>query len=117
LIPSDEYLSSLLSRADFHVVAAFFNDQLIGGLTAFELPLYKAEGAEMFLYEIAVEPGYRKQGVATGLIEYLKNTCVEKQVKEMYVGTSVNNQPAIKLYRATGGIADQEIAWFVYQCS
>lgn len=115
VLPSDEYLRKLLLKDDFHVLVAVVNGQLIGGVTGFELPMYKQEINEMFLYEIAVEPEYRKMGVARALIEELKNTCREKGIKEMYVGTETDNIPAMKLYKATGGVADEKIAWFVYK--
>ena len=56
VIPTDKYINALLLRDDFHVVVALENDILIGGLTAYELAMYKEEIKEMFLYEIAVEP-------------------------------------------------------------
>jgi aminoglycoside 3-N-acetyltransferase I len=95
---------------------ALQNDTLIGGLTAYELKMYKEETNEMFLYEIAVEPGHRKKGVAKALIKFLKNICINSGINEMYVGTSTNNQAAQKLYRSTGGEPDADIAWFVYPC-
>ena len=116
VIPSDEYIKALLLKNDFHVVVALQNDILIGGLTAYELEMYKAEIKEMFLYEIAVEPEHREKGIAKALIGFLKNICVDSGIKEMYVGTSTNNQAAKKLYLSTGGEPDADIAWFVYQC-
>jgi aminoglycoside 3-N-acetyltransferase I len=116
VIPSDEYINILLLKDDFHIVVALQNETLIGGLTGYELEMYKEEINEMFLYEIAVMPDYRKNGVAKALIECLKKLCVTKGIKEMYVGTSVNNTVAMKLYKSTGGQADEDIAWFVYTC-
>jgi aminoglycoside 3-N-acetyltransferase I len=112
--PSDKYLTALLQKDDFHVIVAMAGHTLIGGLTAYELEMYKEEIKEMFLYEIAVEPEQRQKGVASALIEYLKNIGIAKGIKEMYVGTSTDNLAAMKLYRSTGGEADTNIAWFVY---
>jgi aminoglycoside 3-N-acetyltransferase I len=95
------------------VIVALNNGVVIGGLTAYELDMYKEETTEIFLYEIAVEPLYRRNGVAKELIESLKKVCVSKGIREMYVGTEKDNYPAIKLYKATGGKME-EIAWFVY---
>lgn len=75
--------------------------------------MYKEEVTEIFLYEIAVDPWYRRKGVAKALIKSLKKICVSKGIKEMYVGTEKDNENAIKLYKATGG-KTEEIAWFVY---
>jgi aminoglycoside 3-N-acetyltransferase I len=115
IIPTDKYINTLLLRDDFHVVVALQNDALIGGLTAYELDMYKAEIKEMFLYEIAVEPRHREKGVAKALIGFLKIIAVAKGMKEMYVGTTNNNHAAMKLYKSTGGQAEADVVWFVYQ--
>jgi aminoglycoside 3-N-acetyltransferase I len=115
VIPSDIYINTLLLRDDFHVIVALQNGGLIGGVTAFELPMYKEEIKEMFLYEIAVEPGYRKMGVAKTLIGFLKTIGVTKGMKEMYVGTTNDNEAAMKLYKSSGGEEEANVVWFVYQ--
>ena len=102
LVPTNKYLHNLLSKDDFHVLVALQDDNLIGGLTAYELSMYKEEVNELFLYEIAVEPDYREIGVAKVLIAALKKLAVEKDIKEMYVGTSTDNLPAIKAYEKYG---------------
>ncbi len=112
--PSDEYLRMLLLKNEFHVLVALQNNCFAGGLTAYELPMYKEEINEMFLYEIAVVPEYRQMGVAKSLIESLKDICINRHIKEMYVGTSTDNDAAVKLYKSGGGRADDKIAWFVY---
>lgn len=113
LIPSDKYLFNLLSRDTFYVIAALKNGVVAGGLTAYELDMYKEEAPEIFLYEIAVDPLYRRNGIAKELIASLKEICASKGINEMYVGTEKDNSAAIKLYKSTGGKMD-EIAWFVY---
>lgn len=115
VVPPDDYVAALILRNDFHVIVALQNGAVIGGLTAYELTMYKEEINEMFLYEIAVLPEHRKMGVAKQLIESLKEICVTRGIKEMYVGTSTDNSASMKLYRSTGGNADDKIAWFVYQ--
>jgi aminoglycoside 3-N-acetyltransferase I len=115
VIPSDEYLKTLLSKDDFHVVVALQNNALIGGLTAYELVMYKAEIKEMFLYEIAVEPKQRRTGVAKALVEFLKRIGRSKGMKEMYVGTNKNNLAAMKLYQSSGGKIETGVEWFVYK--
>jgi aminoglycoside 3-N-acetyltransferase I len=115
VVPSDGYLKALLLKDSFHVIAALEDDMLIGGLTAYELEMYKAEIREMFLYEIAVEVGHRKKGIAKELIDFLKEIALRKGMREMYVGTTSDNKPAMKLYKATGGEAEADVVWFVYQ--
>jgi len=113
LIPSDHYLRNLLAREDFHVVVAMDKDKIIGGLTAYELPMYKEQVNEIFLYEIGVDEAYRKKNVGTDLIVFLKKIAAERGIPEMYVGTDMRNIAAQKLYAKTGGNFEQ-IAWYVY---
>lgn len=113
---SDSYLLNLLSKNTFHVLVAVQNEEVIGGLTAYELNMYKEETREIFLYEIGVEPAHRKQGIATRLIDYLIDICKHKGIAEMYVGAMAWNEPAVRLYSATGGNRE-DVAWFIYNTS
>jgi len=113
-LPAESYLRSLLSSATFHVFVALVNDQVVGGLTAYELPMFTKKVNEMFLYDIVVLESYRQQGIAYDLIAALKILCKEKNISIIFVGTSTDNEPAKKLYRATGGEME-EIPWFTYR--
>lgn len=114
-LPPDEYIFGMLERKDFHVIVALENQQLIGGLTAYEMKMFKRETTEMFLYEIEVAEPRRQKGVGKALIEYLKQICLEKGIVEMFVGTEKENLPARKLYQTTGGNADENSVWFNYK--
>ena len=96
------------------MIVALIEGKLAGGLTGYELPMYKRQVKEI-LYEIAVKPEFRQKGVAKALIEQLKQICKEKGIEEMYVGTSTRNKAAMALYASTGGEQEPDIAWFVYQ--
>ena len=97
VVPSTSYLLEMLSKDDFHVIVALQNGNLLGGVTGYELPMYKRQIREMFLYEIAVRPEFRQQGIAKALIERLKQICKEKGIEEMYVGASTPNKAAMAL--------------------
>jgi aminoglycoside 3-N-acetyltransferase I len=112
-ISSDEYLKDILSREDFYVIVALNNGSVIGGLTAYELPRFKEEVKELFLYEMAVNQVYKKNGVAKEIIEFTKKIASEKGVREMFVGTSVRNTAAMRLFEKTGG-REENKAWYVY---
>jgi ribosomal protein S18 acetylase RimI-like enzyme len=104
----------MLIRDDFHVIVALENDGLVGGLTAYEMQMFKSEITEMFLYEIEVAESHRQKGIGKALIESLKQICVEKGIAVMFVGTEKDNFPARKLYTSTGGDADEDSVWFNY---
>lgn len=113
-LPSDAYVAEMLLRQDFHVIVALENEKLIGGLTAYEMKMFKRETTEMFLYEIEVAEDYRKKGIGKALIEFLKRICTGKGIVEMFVGTEKDNTAARHLYSATSGIADEDSVWFNY---
>ncbi|MEM1137797.1 MAG: GNAT family N-acetyltransferase [Bacteroidota bacterium] len=111
--PKEKYLSSLLNKEDFHAFVAVVNNLVVGGLTAYELPMFDVEANEMFLYEIGVSKAYRQKGIAKKLIEALREVCFSKEIKVIFVGTSMDNEVAKKLYETTG--AEIEIIpWFTY---
>jgi aminoglycoside 3-N-acetyltransferase I len=112
-LASDKYLTKLLSGNSFYVIVALDGKTVIGGLTAYELPMYYKPVSEMFLYEIAVHKDYRKQGIGTALVNELKEICSQKNIEIIFVGTETNNLPAKQLYLATGG-AMEIIPWFTY---
>lgn len=112
---STEYVRKMLAKDDFHVIVALENDKLVGGLTAYEMMMFKRETTEMFLYEIEVAEDFQRKGIGKALIEFLKKICEEKGIVEIFVGTEDDNFAARKLYSSTGGEADEETVWFYYK--
>ncbi|MCB1024144.1 MAG: GNAT family N-acetyltransferase, partial [Acidobacteria bacterium] len=111
---SDEYLKRILSKADFHVIAASVDKTIVGGLVAYELLKYKDESAEMYLFEMGVDASFQRRGIGTALIEKLKDICREKGITEMFVGALDDNMPAKALYKSTGG-SEEKVSEFTYQ--
>lgn len=73
---------------------------------------------QMFLYEIAVLPEFRRRGVARSLIRWLLAYCRRRGFDEVFVFTSPNNRAAVRLYRSTGGVTETDAdRMFVYQLS
>jgi aminoglycoside 3-N-acetyltransferase I len=114
IFASDKYVREMLEREDFHVIVAVENEKLAGGLTAYEMKMFKRETTEMFLYEIEVAEEFQRRGIGKALIEKLKEICAEKGIVEMFVGTEKDNFAARKLYSSTGGIVDEDSVWFNY---
>ena len=112
-MPGNHYLLKLLSKETFHVFVAMENNTVVGGLTAYELPMFKVQEHEMFLYEIGVNINYRQKGIASKLIEELKKICLHRNIRTIFVGTSADNEAAKQLYKSTGGEREM-IPWFTY---
>lgn len=54
------------------------------------------------IYGMQVYPEYRRQGIATSLINYLFNNAHESGIKEILVGTTVQNTAARRTYEKGG---------------
>ncbi len=58
---------------------------------------------EMFLYELSVDPGFRRLGVATALMQRLIQLCYERDCGEMLVLTDDDNAAGRATYARAGG--------------
>lgn len=112
--PVDEtYLSKLLGKRSFYVLVAYKNNLLVGGLTAYALPMFKNKASEMFLFEIGVKKEFRRQGIGNLLIRRLKELALAKKMKMMFVLTSPGNVAGRKLYGSAGGVLQKDIFFLI----
>jgi aminoglycoside 3-N-acetyltransferase I len=112
--PSSETLMRLLSRPDFHAVAALREDEVIGGLTAYELEMYTEAATELFVYEVGVAAAHRRQGVGRALIEFARSLCRSRGLSALYVPAMADDARAVTFYQATG-LKRENVAWFVQE--
>ena len=70
--PDDAYLESLLSKDHFIVLAARISHQIVGGLAAYELHKFEQQRSEIYIYDLAIDESFRRQGIATQLINELR---------------------------------------------
>jgi aminoglycoside 3-N-acetyltransferase I len=100
---SDAYLHALLVRADFWALAAMVGEEVIGGLTAFTLPLTRREQQELFLYDLAVLPAWQRKGVGRALVEGLRKAGAAAGLSVVFVIADSADTHALDFYRALGG--------------
>lgn len=100
---SDGYLKRLLMRNDFWALAASIEGRIVGGLTAFTLPLTRLEASEIFIYDIAVRPDHQRQGIGRRLIETLRAQASAAGVEVTWVPADNEDTHALDFYRALGG--------------
>jgi aminoglycoside 3-N-acetyltransferase I len=101
-VPSDAYLNSLLAREDFIPLVAVVDGKVVGGLAAYVLQKFEQERSEIYIYDIAVLEEYRRQHIATGLINKLREIAREIGAWVIYVQADHGDDPAIKLYESLG---------------
>lgn len=100
--PGDDYLRALLAREDFVALVAQADGAVVGGLAAYILPKYEKERGAAYLYDLAVDAGHRRRGIATGLIEALKPIARERGCWVIFVQADQGDTPAIRLYESLG---------------
>lgn len=101
-IPSDEYLDALIARPDFIPLVAIDNSVVVGGLAAYVLQKFEQERSEIYIYDLAVLESHRRQGIATGLINKLREIAREIGAWVIYVQADPPDEPAVKLYESMG---------------
>jgi aminoglycoside 3-N-acetyltransferase I len=100
--PQTDYLRNLLSKDHFIVLVALKQGEVVGGLAAYELHKFEQERSEIYIYDLAVSAEHRRQGIATSLINTLKNIAVERGVYVIFVQADYGDDPAIELYTKVG---------------
>ena len=104
--PGGEYLQRLLGSDYFIALAALKGNEVVGGLAAYELKKFEQERCEIYIYDLAVAVAHRRQGVATALIQELKNIALERGAYVIFVQADIADEPAIELYTKLGARED-----------
>ena len=102
---SDAYAAGLLARADFWAYVATLDDVVVGGLTAHTLPMTRSESAEIFLYDIAVDPSVQRRGIGRQLVASLVADAAAEGIDVVFVPADNDDTHALDFYRAIRGRA------------
>ena len=70
--------------------------------------------AEMFLYELGVDEGWRRRGVASALLAALRDVALARGCRGMWTGTEADNAAALATYRAAGAEIDAGSVFVVW---
>lgn len=100
--PSDEYLNALIARRDFIPLVAIVDRKVVGGLAAYVLTKFEQERSEIYIYDLAVLESHRRFGIATGLINKLREIAREVGAYVICVQADPPDEPAVKLYESMG---------------
>jgi aminoglycoside 3-N-acetyltransferase I len=106
--PSEDYLRRLLDGDTFIALSAIKENKVVGGIAAYELKKFEQERSEIYIYDLAVASGHRRKGIATALIEKLKQIAAERGAYVIFVQADINEEdkPAIALYTKLGTCED-----------
>ena len=115
-VGSEANSQRLLDDDRFIVLVALADNEVVGGLTAYELQKYYSDTSEIFIYDLAVKPEYQRMGIGKGLIQNLKEHCLKYGIKELFVMAHAEDEHAVEFYRATGG-KSEKVVNFLYDAS
>ncbi len=100
--PGEAYLRRLLGSDTFIALVALKEDEVVGGLAAYELPKFEQQRSELYIYDLAVAQAHRRQGIATALILTLRELAAECGAYVVFVQADQGDAPAIALYSKLG---------------
>ncbi len=100
--PSDPYLKRVLARETTFVLVAEAGGEVIGGLVAYQLEKLEQERSELYIYDLAVAEPWRRQGIATTLIDQIRRLATECGACVVFVQADYVDPPAIALYEKLG---------------
>ena len=100
--PDAHYFRQLLGSDDFIALAALKDGQVVGGIVAYELRKFEQARSEIYIYDLAVALPHRREGIATALIEELKQIAQVRGAYVIFVQADIGDEPAIKLYTKLG---------------
>ena len=104
--PSPDYLRQLLKNDYFIAIAALKESKVVGGIAAYELKKFEQERSEIYIYDLAVADAHRREGIATALIQKLKEIAADRGAYVIFVQADIGDDPAIELYTKLGDRED-----------
>ncbi len=104
-----DLLSQFLGNPMNHLVVAVVEGTAVGMASAISY-VHPDKPLQLFVNEVGVAGGYRRRGIARRLMEFMLDHGRRLGCTEAWVATEVGNTAALALYRATGGVEDEERA-------
>lgn len=100
--PDAQYLARLLGSETIAVLIAQQDEDVVGGLVAYELQKLEQRRSEMYIYDLAVVRAHRRRGIATGLINEVRSIASTRGAHVVFVQADLGDDPAIELYTKLG---------------
>ena len=85
-----------------YLVVAEVDGTLAGFLGAYRLERLDSDADQLFVYEVEVAPAFRRRGVGTRLMDWVRRAVRDEHLMEAFVLTDSGNPAAIGLYGSTG---------------
>jgi aminoglycoside 3-N-acetyltransferase I len=100
--PDDVWLTDLLTDPGFIFQVALAGERVVGAMGSYVLRKFEQARREVYIYDLAVAEGHRRQGIATALIKALKQEARTLGAWVIYVQADYGDDPAVALYTKLG---------------
>jgi len=100
--PDDVYVAGLLAKQHVIVLVALDGETVVGGLVAYQLDKFESKRSEIYIYDLAVAEEHRRRGIATALVERLREIAAERHAWVIFVQGDYGDEPALALYDKLG---------------
>jgi aminoglycoside 3-N-acetyltransferase I len=107
-VASDAHLERTLENKACYFIVCLIDSTPVGYLSAFGFPSIDCDASQVYLYDIIVDEEHRRKGIGSALVEELKRYCRDDGADHIWVGTSLENEPARKTFERTGAIKERE---------
>lgn len=81
------------------LLIAYDSNRIAGSALCYEIPHPDGEDT-LYIHELDTHPDYRRQGVATQLMQELFNIAKDRGLTEVWLGADQDNPPANELYKS-----------------
>ena len=108
---------AFLRDQNHHLLMAYVDGSPAGFISAVETYHPDKKGPEVFLYELGVDEQYRRQGIASALIDALVDLSRDRKCRGIWVLTELDNEPAIRTYEKADAEADDNLLMFTIDLS
>src|SRR5262249_56205198 len=95
-LPSDEYLTRLMSQQHFIALVAMKGEEIVGGLAAYELDKFEQDRREIYIFDLSVAQSHPRKGVAPGMIGGLRRIASQRHADLIFVQAGPGAWPPIR---------------------
>lgn len=108
-------LTKLLLHDDYHLLIAVVDGQPAGFVGFARMYMFEADEGYIRILALVVDEHFRRQGIATSLLEGVKKFAIENEIKALVLnsGISTERSGAHTFYESTGFLKTS----FGYKCS
>ncbi|WP_221585013.1 N-acetyltransferase [Microbacterium sp. G2-8] len=112
---TQEGAASFLSRPGHVLLLALSADgRGIGFVSGVEMQ-HPDKSPEMFVYELGVDDGWRRRGIATALLTALGAEARRRGCAGMWTGTEKDNVAALATYERIGAVIDEASVFITWE--